>query len=55
MPSRSVFLLFFVNLFVSLVSTASLGGSRLLAILEDVEERENYSQFFGDLEGIGDS
>lgn len=35
------------------VRALSSTGSRLLAILEDVAEKERYSQFLGDLEGRG--
>lgn len=40
------------GLFASLASAASLTGPRLLVVLEGQDEKANYSQFFGDLEGL---
>ncbi|KAK0737575.1 Dolichyl-diphosphooligosaccharide--protein glycosyltransferase subunit WBP1 [Apiosordaria backusii] len=37
----------------ALVSAVSTTGNRLLAILDDVGEKENYSKFLGDLESRG--
>ena len=37
-------------LFAAVVSALSTSGTRLLAILDDVAEKENYSKFLGDLE-----
>lgn len=35
---------------VGLVSALSSSGSRLLVVLEDAAEKDNYSQLWGDLE-----
>ncbi|KAI1403227.1 Dolichyl-diphosphooligosaccharide-protein glycosyltransferase 48kDa subunit [Hypoxylon fuscum] len=44
---------FFVLLFAAWVHAISSSGNRLLVVLEDVAEKEGYSQFLGDLEGRG--
>ncbi|KAG8422136.1 oligosaccharyl transferase glycoprotein complex, beta subunit, partial [Metarhizium acridum] len=36
-------------LFAAAVSAVSTAGNRLLVVLDDVAEKENYKQFFGDL------
>lgn len=38
-------------LFAAAVSAVSTAGNRLLVVLDDVAEKENYKQFFGDLTG----
>ena len=43
---------FLLVLGVSLVQAISSKGSRLLAILDEVEEKAAYSKFLGDLEGM---
>lgn len=43
---------FFVLLFAAWVHAISSSGNRLLVVLEDVAEKEGYSQFLGDLEGV---
>lgn len=40
-----------VLLGVTLVQALSSKGSRLLAILDEVEDKATYSKFLGDLEG----
>lgn len=45
---RSLFSLF-AFLFAVSVSAVSTTGNRLLAILDDVADKENYSKFLGDL------
>ena len=40
-----------VFLFVSAVAAVSTTGNRLLVVLDDVAEKEQYKQFFGDLSG----
>lgn len=48
---RSLFsFLAFVS--AAVVSALSTSGNRLLVVLEDVAEKENYSKFLGDLEGL---
>jgi oligosaccharyltransferase complex subunit beta len=47
------FLSLFVFLFAAVVSAISTSGNRLLVILDDVADKENYSQFLGDLESRG--
>ncbi|KAK3298424.1 oligosaccharyl transferase-like protein [Chaetomium fimeti] len=47
------FLSLFVFLFAAAVSAISTSGNRLLVILDDVADKENYSQFLGDLESRG--
>ena len=42
---------FLVCLFAAAVSALSTSGNRLLVILEDVAEKENYSKFLEDLAG----
>ncbi|KAI1379002.1 Dolichyl-diphosphooligosaccharide-protein glycosyltransferase 48kDa subunit [Hypoxylon crocopeplum] len=44
---------FVVLLFAALVHAISSHGDRLLVVLEDVAEKEDYSKFLGDLEGRG--
>jgi len=46
---RSLFSIF-VFVFAAVVSAISTSGNRLLAILDDVADKENYSKFVGDLE-----
>jgi oligosaccharyltransferase complex subunit beta len=41
---------FLVLLFAAIVHALSTAGDRLLIVLDDVAEKEGYSQFFGDLE-----
>lgn len=41
-----------VCLFAAAVSALSTSGNRLLVILDDVAEKENYSKFLADLEGL---
>lgn len=36
-------------LFAALVSAASTAGNRLLVVLDNIEEKDAYSIFFGDL------
>ena len=48
MRSLSSFLAF---VFAAAVTALSTSGNRLLVVLEDVAEKENYSKFLGDLEG----
>ncbi|KAJ4298640.1 oligosaccharyl transferase glycoprotein complex, beta subunit [Collariella sp. IMI 366227] len=43
----------FVVLFAAVVSALSTSGDRLLVILENVADKENYSKFLGDLESRG--
>lgn len=44
---------FLVLLLVAAVQAiSSSGGNRLLVILEDVAEKDGYSKFLGDLEGM---
>ncbi|OTB01788.1 hypothetical protein M426DRAFT_323147 [Hypoxylon sp. CI-4A] len=43
----------FVLLCATLVHAISSSGDRLLVVLEDLAEKENYSKFLGDLEGRG--
>jgi len=45
---KSVFT-FLVLLLVAVVQAVSSTGSRLLVILNDVDEKNDYSKFFGDL------
>ena len=45
------FLSFLVLLLAAVVQAASSTGSRLLAVFDDVAEKESYSKFLGDLEG----
>lgn len=47
---RSLFALL-VCLFAAAVAALSTSGNRLLVVLDDVAEKESYSQFLGDLEG----
>ncbi|KAL2144511.1 hypothetical protein VTI28DRAFT_9016 [Corynascus sepedonium] len=49
---RSLFSIF-VFVFAAVVSAISTSGNRLLAILDDVADKENYSKFVGDLESRG--
>ncbi|KAG7291747.1 hypothetical protein NEMBOFW57_001767 [Staphylotrichum longicolle] len=49
---RSLFS-FLAFLSAAVVSALSTSGNRLLVVLEDVAEKENYSKFLGDLEGRG--
>ncbi|KAK4102217.1 Dolichyl-diphosphooligosaccharide-protein glycosyltransferase 48kDa subunit [Parathielavia hyrcaniae] len=49
---RSLFSLF-LFLFAAVATAISASGNRLLAILDNVAEKENYSKFFGDLESRG--
>ncbi|XXH02757.1 hypothetical protein Hte_009142 [Hypoxylon texense] len=44
---------FVVLLFAALVHAISSSGDRLLVVLEDVAEKDGYSKFLGDLEGLG--
>ncbi|PWW78369.1 Dolichyl-diphosphooligosaccharide-protein glycosyltransferase 48kDa subunit [Tuber magnatum] len=53
MASRTVFLLFFVNLFVSWVSAAPLTSERVLAVIEEQSDSAKYSQFLAGLKGRG--
>lgn len=46
------FLSLFVFLFAAVVSAISTSGNRLLVILDDVADKENYSKFLGDLESM---
>lgn len=46
---RSLFS-FFLFLLAAVVSALSTSGNRLLVVLDDVVEKEQYSQFLGDLE-----
>ncbi len=43
---------FVVLLFAALVHAIRSGGDRLLVVLEDVAEKDGYSKFLGDLEGV---
>ncbi|KAH6630352.1 Dolichyl-diphosphooligosaccharide--protein glycosyltransferase subunit WBP1 [Chaetomium sp. MPI-SDFR-AT-0129] len=43
----------FVFLFAAVVSAVSTSGGRLLAILDDLAEKEKYTKFLGDLESRG--
>lgn len=38
-----------------MVNALSSSGNRLLVILEELAEKEKYSKFLGDLEGMDDS
>jgi dolichyl-diphosphooligosaccharide---protein glycosyltransferase subunit DDOST/WBP1 len=38
-------------LFAAVAHAVSAGGNRLLVLLDDVAEKEGYSQLLGDLEG----
>ncbi|KAL2132912.1 hypothetical protein VTI74DRAFT_3161 [Chaetomium olivicolor] len=49
---RSLFSVF-VFLLTAVVSALSTSGNRLLVILDDFADKENYSKFLGDLEGRG--
>lgn len=40
-----------VLLLAAVVSAVSTAGNRLLVVLDDVSEKNNYNQFFGDLKG----
>ncbi len=51
MPTMRSLSSFLVFLFAAAVSALSTSGNRLLVILEDVAEKENYSKFLGDLAG----
>lgn len=42
-----------VLLFAAVVSAVSTAGNRLLVVLDDVSEKNNYKQFFGDLKERG--
>ncbi|KAK2594070.1 oligosaccharyl transferase glycoprotein complex, beta subunit [Conoideocrella luteorostrata] len=42
-----------IFLFAAAVSAASTAGNRLLVVLDDVAEKDNYKQFFGDLSERG--
>ncbi|KAI1392102.1 Dolichyl-diphosphooligosaccharide-protein glycosyltransferase 48kDa subunit [Hypoxylon trugodes] len=44
---------FLVLLFAAIVHAISSSGDRLLVVLEDVAEKDAYSEFLGDLEGRG--
>lgn len=37
---------------LGLVQTLSSAGNRLLVVIEEAGDREKYSQFWGDLEGM---
>lgn len=43
---------FVVLLFAALIHAISSSGDRLLVVLEDVAEKDGYSKFLGDLEGM---
>lgn len=40
-----------VLLFAAVASAVSTAGNRLLVVLDDVADKDNYKQFFGDLAG----
>lgn len=40
-----------IFLFAAVVSAVSTAGNRLLVVLDDVADKDNYKQFFGDLTG----
>lgn len=42
-------------LLAATVSAVSSSGNRLLAVLEDVAEKEKYSKFMGDLQSMSSS
>lgn len=42
---------FFLLALLALVQGLSSSGNRLLVVIEEVAEKEKYSQFWGDLEG----
>jgi oligosaccharyltransferase complex subunit beta len=44
------FISFSLLLLATLASAISSTGDRLLAVLDDVAEKDSYSKFFGDLE-----
>lgn len=48
---RWLFSLLFLGL-LGAVRALSVAGSRLLVVLEDAAEKEQYSVFLGDLEGV---
>lgn len=47
---RSLFSFFFASVLTAVASAVSTSGNRLLAILDDVDDKANYSKFLGDLE-----
>lgn len=49
---RSIVSFLLLVLAATVQAISSDGGSRLLVILEDVAEKDGYSKFIGDLEGM---
>lgn len=46
------FLSFLILLGLGIVQALSTSGNRLLVVLEELKEKDNYSIFFGDLESM---
>jgi len=48
---RSLLTTFLALCFLGLVNALSVTGGRLLVVLDDVADKDKYSQFWGDLQG----